>query len=423
MNISTRTILLLLVVLPVTYLITIFNATIANSIAGLTLFVLTGWFIYQLGRSGRLKHPIAALFTGCVPITLVYTLSTILNGDYSLGSIKTIAQLWLVIASFAMVLASDTISWRSMRGILPILTVFVYLPVAAVHLYLAKVLGLDGPDSTWTRAKNTVAAAGFILAILNYLAWTHRQRGTSYLNRHFIAFALAVTCLLLSGSRGAQAAFLVFFACSAIWRFVWPKEILLVMVLVAAPTLIYIYLLLPGTAYGGSVAATVRDTTGANLYSGRQIIWPLILQAVSSSKSIWLGLGPSTTASQVMSSYGVNQTWSAHNLYLQVFLQGGIAGCVALVFLLHVVWTSVRRMCHSVRSDRAACCFLLAMLVFEMSEVTLLQNNLSTGLALWFTLALIARAGHNTELQPYADESYTNTRVKSGTGQFTPQSG
>lgn len=123
------------------------------------------------------------------------------------------------------------------------------------------------------------------------------------------------------------------------------------------------------------------EYTGRTARSGRQIIWPLIIAFVSQSPLTGLGTG---------ATFGnlYNSEWSAHSYFLQIYLQTGLLGLLALSAVLLTVWRAIGR---PRRSDPLGV-FLTAafavLLLHAAFEVFLMQVNLLMGCSAWMMLGL-----------------------------------
>jgi O-antigen ligase len=90
---------------------------------------------------------------------------------------------------------------------------------------------------------------------------------------------------------------------------------------------------------------------------------------------------------------------SAHNGYIQLWLQLGIVGLVLQVMLLValLVWLFKR----GNHVSRVALAVLLGMMVHEMWEVTLIQNNTALTILTWLVIAIGVSAWDVADQIPY----------------------
>lgn len=122
------------------------------------------------------------------------------------------------------------------------------------------------------------------------------------------------------------------------------------------------------------------EITGKNLASGRQVVWPIVIDSISSN--LLLGMG----ASAGLSDFS-DFTFSAHNLFIQTALQTGLIG---LTFLILIIFFTFRLISLSFNSKlyKASISAFAGILIMQSFEVTLTQNNLSLSLPIWALLGL-----------------------------------
>jgi len=120
---------------------------------------------------------------------------------------------------------------------------------------------------------------------------------------------------------------------------------------------------------------------GKYLYSGRQIIWHELLEAIKERP--FLGYGLNTLPSDIYDTH-----LSAHNTFLQVALQCGIVG---LGLLGNILLTISRKVFNS-RDPWYAVIGLASMIsiiLHECFEACLVQNMLVAGLQMWLMLGFM----------------------------------
>lgn len=120
--------------------------------------------------------------------------------------------------------------------------------------------------------------------------------------------------------------------------------------------------------------------TGRNFFSGRQYLWPVILDAIKQRP--WLGYGASATPALIMDT-----SLSSHNLFLQISLQVGLVGMTIFGVFLLSIWN-----CFWYGRDnrivRLSTAFFVAVMLHQLFEVSLTQNNLAVGILQWFGLSV-----------------------------------
>lgn len=134
----------------------------------------------------------------------------------------------------------------------------------------------------------------------------------------------------------------------------------------------------------------VTGEGGRNLNSGRQILWPVVWQAISDHPV--LGMGPGTVVSDIYAT-----PWSAHNLYLQIGLQIGYVGFGLLFLLFLSLWRAARPtgLPSTLFVENLMAVVVTMVVVHSLFDVFLLQNALAVGIPVWMVLGLgLGLLGH-----------------------------
>lgn len=127
----------------------------------------------------------------------------------------------------------------------------------------------------------------------------------------------------------------------------------------------------------------VTSEGGRTLMSGRQILWPIVWQAIVAHPV--LGMGPGTVLGDIYST-----TLSAHNLYLQVGLQIGFVGFAMLVLLFWSLWRAARPIGPPAtrNAENLMTAVITMVIVHSLFAVFLLQNALVVAVPVWMVLGL-----------------------------------
>ncbi|MBB6446842.1 O-antigen ligase family protein [Bacillus benzoevorans] len=124
----------------------------------------------------------------------------------------------------------------------------------------------------------------------------------------------------------------------------------------------------------------VWEYTGKNIFSGREVVWSHLISLISQQP--FFGYGTGTLVSDIS-----NKTISAHNLYLQISLQGGYIGLSVFILLLFSIW-KIFWYGQEDRIVRLSAAYLIATLIHQLFEVSFIQNQLSIGLLQWLIIAV-----------------------------------
>ncbi|MBP1917178.1 O-antigen ligase [Lederbergia galactosidilyticus] len=120
--------------------------------------------------------------------------------------------------------------------------------------------------------------------------------------------------------------------------------------------------------------------TGKSIHSGRDFIWSNLIDVIN--QKTLLGYGSGALPSDFFDS-----TLSAHNLYLQITLQVGLVGMALFVIFLYSIWKRfwLNRFDQKVRFSAA---FFIGIIIYQLSEVSLTQNNFSFALIQWLIIGV-----------------------------------
>lgn len=201
-----------------------------------------------------------------------------------------------------------------------------------------------------------------------------------------LVFVVSLVLLVFANSRSAMAALIVTTVLPFIlWRisrgkpFLASAKLIFFVVLAVVLCFTIVYPSLYGTQLGYSLEMLSREYLNKNFFSGREVVWKMILDAVSGHELFGLGLG-------MIPSMIYDTAFSSHNLYLQTILQVGIIG---LVFVLAFLWIVLDRLGRA--GGWQACVgasLVIGILVHECLEVSLTQNNFDVGLLFWVVMGV-----------------------------------
>lgn len=238
---------------------------------------------------------------------------------------------------------------------------------------------------------------GFAVVILATVAVTILDGRRGMKASHWFTLLLCAVLLSLANSRSAfltVGVFLLLFVLFGRCR-VSGKGIVahgaFVCVLVGVLVFSTVYPSLYGTDLGFQLESLSREYFNKNFFSGREVVWKMVLEAVRGNE--FFGLGLQMTPSMIYYT-----AFSSHNLYLQTILQSGVIGLALLLLLL---WTILNRFSDlSDYPSRLGSALIIAMLVHECLEVALTQNNFTYGLMIWAIWGICLAIGGIKGAQP-----------------------
>ena len=233
---------------------------------------------------------------------------------------------------------------------------------------------------------------GFAVVILSTIAVTLLDSQMRFKIEHIISLVLCFVLLSFTNSRSALLTCIVFITLIFLLKNKGESDSRVltntVFICILSGALIFsiVYPSLYGTNLGFELEALSRKWLNKNFFSGREVVWKMVLMAVHGNEVLGLGL-------QMTPSMIYNTDFSSHNLYLQTILQSGVVGLTLLFFLF---WTIRGKLieCGDFNSCVGAS-LLLAMLVHECLEVSLTQNNFTYGLLIWAVIGVSLALGKN----------------------------
>lgn len=339
--------------------------------------LLTGvtWIALRGLKTGHLPKPTARFVAGSVPLLMVYAVGAVRQPE--MQSLVHLSQLVLVV----MFTAGFSLFRWSWKNWIPLLwSAVLFLGGHTLQWLVShRSSGFSGAFSH----RNTLAFAAyaFMYIPLNLVPYSKRH---ALLQATNVATIISgVLLLAVTSSRSSWIAAIVSLAVYVAWPFLSRNKfryyMLFLLVIVAAVGGTAVYVLAIDSAWGVQLNELLIQLTGRRLFSGRNLFWGDLLNAIQASPLTGHGAG---ALAENFTAY----SWSSHNLYLQVMLQVGLVGLVALFLFFGVVWQLLwaGRRQHTVRLTAA---FLVGIMLREVFEVSMIQNNLQTGVFAWLIVA------------------------------------
>ena len=236
----------------------------------------------------------------------------------------------------------------------------------------------------WQGIFESKQTLGFVGAYLMFFACYRKMTGQGWLI-FSVAFLVAGTCVIASGSRGAGALALV--ACAglvlSLWSTKWMRVFAvlpIVMSVIASLLILYFY----ATGYDALyVFDSVID------FTERTYIWQYALSHFDDAPLIGFGINGFWTIPAIYDHFEQDHGWvldNYHNGYIAVLIETGFVGF--MLFMASVVLVSVKTLCLiSFRSLSRPHCALIAgfcALSFQLNftETTFLRSTTFTSVLL-----------------------------------------
>jgi hypothetical protein len=218
------------------------------------------------------------------------------------------------------------------------------------------------------------------MSILFVVLLTSERKPTATVMFLFSIFLAALG--YLTEFRGMLAYSLVF-SCAWIGSVIFPAWMFFLGFTLAASSTIYGLIWYFQNLYTSSIAAEISqlifEWTQRPASSGREWLWPAILNAVGEDH--WFGLGSGVIPGDFLST-----DYSSHSYYLQTYLQVGLIGLFTLVVFLAAVWSLLTEKSDAARTFGSA---IFAMFILHnASEVIMLQNGMMASAMAWMTIGI-----------------------------------
>lgn len=229
------------------------------------------------------------------------------------------------------------------------------------------------------RNENYLAVLLFSMLYFNILTIKYSER----LERAFFS-ALTLMNIILIVATSARSVLIGIVVIILAWvvlkQFRNKFSYLIYIVMFGNLLFVAIYAGIKNTAAGRFLNDISRSIFNKNLFSGRSEIWEGVIGAIPNN--LWFGHGVGISAADVTS---IHKT--AHNMYLQLFLEVGVVGFVIFFLLILSIWKLLNHRLDNFVSKWSAC-FLLGILVYESFELTLFQNNYSIAMFQWLIITM-----------------------------------
>lgn len=158
------------------------------------------------------------------------------------------------------------------------------------------------------------------------------------------------------------------------------------------------------SALADTITRLVSDASGRRAASGRDWLWPAILETVG-SRDPWFGLGAGMLPRDFMPT-----DLSSHSYYIQVYLQLGFVGLTVLVGLLLSVWKPLAFSTDAPGYFGAA--IFLMFVTHNATEVLMFQNALLVGIPAWCAIGLAISVTKKSTALPMRPQTEAATGLR-----------
>ena len=296
------------------------------------------------------------------------------SGDFFSSTIRVIQYF----GCFCSFIIGTQVRLTSKSRKVTLACLYFFVAVSVFHWLLTGSV-MDGYSFIYS---NSNTFASILIYIFGFLFVLYKKSMLNIIVALFIIFLCYA-----SSSRAAFGSIIIMIVIHFIFNIIYNKKgriqfltrLLLYITIILLAVFIFIYPSLISTELGMRLQDFSIEKFGKNLFSGRNIIWGKLLEAIKLKPIFGYGLDATP---DVIYSVGA----SSHNLYLQTALQVGIVGFVILIFPLFLISRKLTNINNSKIIGFFS--FLIAILFHECFEITLTQNMLISGLAIWFIFGI-----------------------------------
>lgn len=145
-----------------------------------------------------------------------------------------------------------------------------------------------------------------------------------------ISLVLNIIMILVSHSRTSLFALITVYLCYLFWSLIKRRTTLLTgIVIIMSILFVNYYISLSNTYQGMRMNDIVREYTGKNLFSGRQLLWKDAINEVLYTDNYLSGMGNNTVLYSAVTNLGY-----LHNSFVQIFYNLGVIGLILFVLFL-----------------------------------------------------------------------------------------
>jgi len=310
-------------------------------------------------------------------IYLLYNLIVLCLG-FSKNAIYMVFQ-ELALLTYSFFVIKISISEKTVEKIANIFSTFYY-----VVLSITAILYIIGLEKIITdNITQTIWKALFALSFFAYIT----------AKRKWLFSIISFVFFFFVGERTTVFCLVLIYIMDNVLRGIKSKKIfdlVYIITIIILLTFVFAYVTLPSTKLGIELNRFVKNVSNENLFSGRNVLWQTILDALDGKELQGL-----TYDNDLELSYYSQKGLSTHNLYLWLMLNGGLV--LLLLFLIYMfeIW---RKYFDNLKMDvaRISAAYFIGFMTLLNFELLLLNNNYVISLFLWYVISMGVRLEENT---------------------------
>lgn len=331
-------------------------------------------FIWKFARNQLIERNVFYLIVCITSLMLWYIVLQIISGFSPASVSRTIYIFIIAITLFTLAASSNNVQFDSRRPFLAIIYFMSWSILLVLFLFFTDITGQRGIN------QNGVGMLAFSIIIIGVFFGLHK-----YYSKIFTLY-LIVSLFFVIGvaSRGALLALIIFGFSYFFYRTIIRNRLIYwgVFLLSALHVTTWVYLLSFSHDNEHLQALNILslDLFGARIFSGRDFLWPAILEVLRNHPIT--GLGPSASLLGILDT-GL----SAHNGFLQIGLQAGYVGIFLITGALLFVWRGLYMQPDSM-TRRVSIAFFVAFVSYNIFDAALTQNQFAFALLFWAMMGL-----------------------------------
>ena len=348
---------------------------LVNDIAILSAVGLLGLIaIWKLARIKSIEKNVFYLLVCMIMLMLWYVVLQVVLGLTASSVSRTIYILIIAVTIFTLAVSSNSARFDEKRRHLAAIYFMTWSVLLVLFVFFIDTTGVRGINP------NGVGMLSFAIIVIGFFFSVHKNYQKIY-----ILYLIASLFFVISvASRGALLALVIFgFAYMFHSTIIRNKMIYWsVFLLSASHVIIWVYLLsfAHENEYLQALNILSLDLFGARIFSGRDILWPTIIEVLRNYPIT--GLGPSATLREVLDT-GL----SAHNGFLQIGLQAGYVGILLITVALLFVWRGLYMQPDSM-TRRVSIAYFIGFVSVNTFEAALTQNHFAFALLFWAIMGI-----------------------------------
>jgi O-antigen ligase len=203
-------------------------------------------------------------------------------------------------------------------------------------------------------------------------------------------YLLLTTFLVFIAQRGALIALSAFFFYYSLYPLLIKKKFFINLIffinLLFIFFLIYFYLRFYSDPYLNQLSENIFQK---RFDSGRPDIWIEVLELIK--QKIWFGYGHEQSSNKIESYILVGENlWrslSAHSMYLELLLSGGLFGFIIFFIFLYSIWFKFN-IAEENYWSRIGSSYIFSMLYFNLTDSSFIQGNIVFTILFWLFIAV-----------------------------------